>query len=401
MVIELTHMAPTGEAIGKHDGQVIFVPYGVPGDVIEIDIFHKRRNFARARITEILRPSSHRVIPPCRFFGSCGGCEWQHVDYEQQLIYKANAVKEQFTRIGKLPDVTVEPCIPSPTVWNYRNHTQFVLSHWRKPGYRRANTNTVVEVDHCHVIAPKLNELLAQQIQGSVFNDSTSYLRFDDRNEIHLRTGARTDEVTWFVTSEAGKLLNAGEKAVIHEQIGNAVFRISPDSFFQINTPMAEILVATILNKLEVNENHNVLDLYCGVGLFTVPIAERVHSVMGIESNPSSTSDAVYNLRHVSNATVLTEDVGNALADFGSKKTWHAIVIDPPRAGIEYAALKSIVALNAHQLIYVSCDPATLARDSRILCDRGYKLEHIQPFDMFPHTHHVETVAIFRRLSVA
>ena len=400
--IELMRMAPTGEAIGKHEGLVVFVPYGMPGDLVEVEIVHKRRSFSRGRILNILRPSPARTAPECKYFQTCGGCEWQHISYEQQLLFKTQAVHEQLTRIGKFAQVAVESCIPSPTQYHYRNHTQFVVSPHGVLGYREAGSQTVIEVDHCPVIATALsakldletrNPSLPDSLLATALNEATAH----EVNEIHLRAGANTGEVTAFVTNPDGVIKTMGDTGVINERIGAHAYRISPGSFFQINTKVTETLVSLVLKALGLGVEDDVLDLYCGVGLFTAPIAAQCHFVMGIEANPSATADALVNLKSFPNAVIMTADMTDALARPELNHRWDAIVVDPPRAGVEYESLLDILKLKPARLVYVSCDPATLARDARIICDRGYTLGTVQPLDMFPQTHHVETVALFTR----
>ncbi|HEY3343002.1 MAG TPA: TRAM domain-containing protein, partial [Anaerolineae bacterium] len=160
MLLELTDIAPTGEAIGRYEGLVIFVPYALPGELVEVELVHRRRTYARARLLKVVRPSVERITPPCPYFGVCGGCEWQHVGIEIQRAYKTRAVREQLARIGKLPNAEVQPCLGSDQPYNYRNHTQFVISANAKPSYNVAGSQTVVEVDQCPIIDTSLNDLL-------------------------------------------------------------------------------------------------------------------------------------------------------------------------------------------------------------------------------------------------
>ena len=396
-------MAPTGEALGRHEGMVIFVPYALPGERVEVELVHRRRTFARARLLSVLRPSPDRVHPPCSYFGVCGGCEWQHATIEAQRAYKTRAVKEQLTRIGKLPDAEVQPCIGGDHPYGYRNHTQFVLSPSGKPGYYVAGSKNVVEVDECLIIDRSLNELLRSQgnepapISQSVQKAKAEGI-YRSLREVHLRAGIRTQERIIVLEEEDGRCTLAQGQAPLHERVGDHLYAISPGSFFQVNTQVAELLVREVLASLSLSGTEHVLDLYCGAGLFTLPISERALTVIGIESNPAAVQDAATNLAGRTNARVLNADVTEALARDDIKTIpWNAVVLDPPRTGVAYEALQRLLALRVPRIIYVSCDPATLARDVRILCDSGYALRRVQPLDMFPQTHHVECVVSMTR----
>jgi 23S rRNA (uracil1939-C5)-methyltransferase len=401
MQIDLVSMAPTGEAIGRHEGMVVFVPLGLPGETVEADIIHRRRNFARARIRRVIRPAPQRVTPPCSYFGTCGGCQWQHADYAAQLAFKTNAVREQLTRIGKLTDVYVQPCLPSPKSYGYRNHTQFVLSPRHRPGYYVGGTKTVLEVQDCPILDESLREMVRtnrsetsavqDEIRSSPAADLLPHLR-----ELHLRAGVNTGERVSLFELDDGSSVVLGGQQHLQERVGDYTYTYSPTSFFQVNTGMAELLVKVVMAALSLRGAERVLDLCCGVGLFTLPISDRAAFVLGVESDPTATQDAALNLAGHANAKVITADVGEALHDeLVRTATWDAVVLDPPRAGIERTALHRVCDLRARRIVYVSCDPATLARDARLICDSGYTIRWVQPMDMFPQTHHVETAAVF------
>jgi 23S rRNA (uracil1939-C5)-methyltransferase len=405
MEIELTDMAPTGEAIGRDEGMIIFVPLGLPGERVEVEVTHRRRNYARARLVRVLRAAPERVEPRCPYFGACGGCEWQHASVTAQLAFKTRAVREQFRRIGKFDDAPVLPCIPSPVEYGYRNHTQFVLSSRGRPGYYAASTKMVVEVEECPISNPAINQQLAPLAgNGSPLRNQVEAARaaglLQDLRELHLRTGANTGERMIVLERNDGSTHVIDGPIPLHEEIGELRYAISPASFFQINTPAAELLVREVLQACELGDasEARVLELYCGVGLFTLPLSLRASHVLGIEASPSATADAAANLAGHANARVITGDVAEAVARRDVREqAWDIVVADPPRAGIEREALSRVIALGSGRIVYVSCDPATLARDARVICDGGYLLMRAQPLDMFPQTHHVETVATFEK----
>jgi 23S rRNA (uracil1939-C5)-methyltransferase len=368
--LELETMTPGGEALARHEGMVIFVPFGVPGERVRVRITQRKKRFAHAQIVDVLRAAPHRVEPGCRYFGICGGCEWQHISYAEQLLYKQAIVAEQFSRIGKFEDAAVLPCIPSPSPYGYRNHARLARSPRNRPGYRAAQSHAVVEVDDCPILEADLNRRLHEIAQ----------------------IGLPPGDGDWELRPDASIL-----------RVGDFSYTVSPDSFFQVNTAIAAHLVDEVLARLDLRGQARVLDLYCGVGLFTLPLSLRVAHVTGVEFNPFATADAAGNLAalrvdhpHMADTAILTASVEEALArpEIVDRR-WDAVVLDPPRVGVDHAALERIFALRPPQIVYVSCDPATLARDARILADGGYTLGPIQPLDMFPQTHHVESVARF------
>jgi 23S rRNA (uracil1939-C5)-methyltransferase len=398
MQLELTEIAPTGEAIGRHEGMVVFVPYALPGELVEVELVHRRRTFARARLVKVIRPSMERITPPCPYFGLCGGCEWQHVGIAQQRAYKTQAVKEQFTHIARLPDVEVQPCLGTDQPYHYRNHTQVVVSPHGRPGFNMAGTNKVVEIDACRISDARLNDLLVSQGAGKPPFDQAIQLAKEHGilsrlREVHLRAGAGINERMIVLEELDGRTSIAYGQPSLHERVGEFEYTISPASFFQVNTGIAELLVQEVLASLPLTGVERVLDLYCGAGLFSLPLSTRAGFVLGVESNPVAIRDARLNLSAHPNARFIVADVAEALVQDEIKATsWDAALLDPPRAGVAYEALQHLLALRVPRVTYVSCDPATLARDVRVCVDNGYTIKRIQPFDMFPQTHHVETV---------
>jgi 23S rRNA (uracil1939-C5)-methyltransferase len=364
VTLALTGMAPTGEAIGRHEGMVVFTPFGLPGETVRVRLVERKRTFARAEIVERLNDAPGRVAPVCPYFGRCGGCDWQHVVYSEQLRFKTALVAEQLARIGKFPDPPVQPCAGSPASYEYRNHARLHVTADGRPGYRAARSHAIVPVADCPICEPPLRALIAQVAGQGV--DPAS----DD--EIELRTWIDKIEVS-------GLVYHAGAGA-----------------FFQANTAVAALLVEAVLAALALDGSEHVLDLYCGVGLFTVPLAQRAAHVTGIEASPHAAADAERNLTAASlPGRILTGDVAEVLRSPQiAGQSWDAVLLDPPRTGVDPPALAALLDLCAPRLLYVSCEPATLARDLRVLVDGGYALQWVQPFDMFPQTRHVETLAL-------
>ncbi|MBI1298309.1 TRAM domain-containing protein [bacterium] len=368
--LELESMTPSGDALGRADGMVVFVPFGVAGERVSVRLVQHKKRFARGEIVEILRPSPQRTSPRCAYFGRCGGCEWQHIDYPAQVTYKTAIVEEQFRRIGRFEDAEVRPCLPSPSAYRYRSRARLARSERNRPGYRAAQSHAVIEVEDCPILEDSLNRKLHGVVESGLNNR---------RGDWELRPDTETI------------------------QVGEFEYRVSPDSFFQINLPIATQLVDEVMARLQLTGKERVLDLYCGVGLFTLPISLNAATVTGVEFSPTATNDAQYNLAalyrlhpHMAQSTVLTGAVEETLSHAEIVNTsWDVILVDPPRAGLDGIALAQIVDLSAPRIVYVSCDPATLARDARVLVDAGYHMGEVQPLDMFPQTHHVECVVGF------
>ncbi|PJF48679.1 MAG: class I SAM-dependent RNA methyltransferase [Chloroflexi bacterium] len=377
--VTLTALAPTGEAVGRlPDGRIAFVPFGLPGERVAIRITHERRRFVRAALHGVLCPSKARVMPMCPHFTRCGGCDWQHIAYPAQVDFKTGLVREQLHRLGGIADPPLRPCVPALHAFGYRNRIQLVASDdsagW---GYRMRHTHTVTPIQACPIAPPALNTLIATLPTANVaFAD----LRlFDDGPRV---VGAHPHALNTDGTITLGRWR----------------YFVPAEAFFQVNTAMAEVLVMEALRVLDPQPTWRVLDLYCGVGLFTRPLAERVAYVLGVERDAAAVRAAHRNVAGLA-AEVWAADVGEALARPALRRVrWDAVVLDPPRAGMARLALDRLIALRVPRVVYVSCDPATLARDLRRLLDAGYALESVQPLDLFPQTRHVEVVA---RLSLS
>ena len=373
ITLRLDTMTYGGEALGRHAGQAVFVTGGLPGEVVRIAVEEDRARFARGRVLEVIEPSPDRVVPRCPHFGfdsaACGGCQWQHIDYAAQLRYKTAIVCEQLQRLGRVLAPPVRDIIPSPAIWQYRNHAQFHLTAAGRPGFRAARSHRVVAIDECHVVEPPLAEWLRLNRRATAQADRVS-----------VRSG----------TLRADRLSGAAE---FH--IKDAALRVSGESFFQVNTALIETLIDEVLAGLVPQPAETILDAYCGVGLFSRFLAPRAGRVIGVESSASAVGDFRVNLAGFDQVEIRHARVEEALAQLA--EPLHAAVLDPPRAGCGPRVIEAVLARAIERVVYVSCDPATLARDVRRLIDGGYDLIEAQPIDLFPHTYHIETVALLRR----
>jgi len=400
--VNLTVLAYGGEAMGRlPDGRAVFVPFALPGEIARVRLVDERKGFARAELVEIIVPSPERIEPRCRHYGRCGGCHYQHLPYEAQLRAKTAVLRDQLERIGKLEDIPIRPMIPSPEPFNYRNYIQFHLTGEGKLGFFSMRSNEIMAIQECHLPEETINTIWPQ-------------LEFDpleDLERVGLRAG--TDDVQLILESAefqapelsveeltlsavhlspAGPLVMAGSDHVVI-QVLDRPFRVSAGSFFQVNTAMAAEMVNHLLENLELHPEMTVLDAYCGVGLFSAFLAPRTGRLAGIESSPSACDDFVENLDEFENVALYegtTEEVLPAL-DLQPD----LVLVDPPRSGLEPRALDGLLEKKPPQLVYISCDPATLSRDARRLVAGGFRLKQITPFDLFPQTYHIESISFW------
>ncbi|MBN8656629.1 MAG: class I SAM-dependent RNA methyltransferase [Anaerolineae bacterium] len=406
--ITLEKLTYGGEAMGRlSDGRAVFVPFGLPSETVRIQLTQEKQNFARGEILEILTPSPYRIEPKCKHFTQCGGCHYQNLPYEKQLLAKADILRDQLQRIGKIENPPVQVTVPSPNQWNYRNHVQFHLTDDGKIGFINSQGHKTLPIEECH---------LPETAIDAFRND----LQFESRmnlERVSLRSGASDDLMLILEseTEETPELEIEADISIVHIyedhpvviagsnsltiQVLGVDFHVSAPSFFQVNTPMAEKMVQHIQSQLPItNQPITLIDLYCGVGLFSKFFADKYAKVIGIESAPSSCEDFAINLDEFDNVEVYegaAEEILPALAPQLTQPTH--MIVDPPRAGLDKFALDAILQINPQVIAYVSCDPSTLARDAARLIKGGYTLQHATPFDLFPQTYHIESISIFTR----
>jgi len=404
--LELTAMAHGGSALGRHEGRVIFVPYTIPGETVRVELVEARARWGRGRLLEIVDPSPHRVEPPCPYFGPdrCGGCHFQHIAYEAQAEYKREVVIDQLARLGGLHDAKVQEIIGAEEPWAYRNHAQFNTTPEGQLGFLTADTHHVVPVEECLILDPLLNELRAALDMewpelhrlslrcGSATGDRMAVFELNHYEDFDIEVDFAVSCVILLADGETVVLMGNG---YLEEQVAGRDFRISANSFFQVNTAGAEALVAMVRDSLAPAKDKRLLDLYCGVGLFGLSLADQVGSVLGVESDPSAVADFHYNARGLDQIELIEGKVQSVLARINEPVD--LVLLDPPRSGAGQAVTGQIARLQPRRIAYVSCDPATLGRDARHLVENGYLLQEVHPVDLFPQTYHVESVALFIR----
>ncbi len=382
--VKLIDMAYGGEAVGRLGNQVVFASPGIPGETVDVEVISRKKDFLRGHVSRVVKPSPDRIQPRCEYFGSCGGCQWQHVEYERQLDLKRRIVIDQLRRVGKFSGAEVRPTIGFEPAWHYRNHARFSVGSDGDIGFARASSHDILSVGRCHLLHPTINEVLAQ-MQGVPRTGG-------GHPQITVRCGVHTGQILISPKLDLeGISLRSGGTHLTEELLGVS-FRISAASFFQVNTPLAEVMARTILEQLDPSPDDTVVDAFCGVGTFGLLLAGRVRNVVGIEDSEGALKDAAYNARGVDNVRFVRATTEQALPQVLERDA--LVILDPPRQGCHPRVVEALGRQRPRRVVYVSCDPATLARDLRLLAGQGLKLQHIQPIDVFPQTYHIECVAL-------
>ncbi len=440
--VSITDLNDTGEGVGRLGGRVVFVPDTVTGDRVLVRLVQVKLNYATGKLHQVLEESPHRIRPKCMVADKCGGCQWQHIASEYQQSAKHNLVVQALERIGGFTAPPVAPILTADSSLAYRNKATYPLKRSStgqvQAGYYQKGSHQLINLNQCPVQDSRLNPLLAeikqdiQQLGWSVYDERRHQGRL---RHLSLRIGRRTGEMllTLIATDwnlkdlevQAQKWLTRYPKLVgifvnrnpnrtnvifgsetrcvagqsyLREEFAGLEFQLLPETFFQVNTEAAEALLNAIAQQLALQGDEVLVDAYCGIGTFTLPLAQRVRQAIGLEVQSVSVAQAQLNAQRngISNVIFKTGAVETLLPQLGIKPD--VVLLDPPRKGCNREVIETLLDTSPGRIVYISCKPATLARDLKLLCQTGsYQLTHIQPADFFPQTSHVECAAFLVR----
>lgn len=439
---DLTH---EGNGVGKIDGYPLFVPYALPGEEAVVKVLKANKKFGYGKLVEMKKESTERVDPPCNVYYKCGGCQLQHMSYELQLDMKQNQVKNVMRKIAHLDHVPIHPTIGLEDPWRYRNKVQIPVGE--KNGelitgfYRMRSHDIIDEMERC-IIQDETNDIIVDAVR-EIANDLgiSAYDEDKDRGvlrHIMVRTGRTTKEIMVVLITRTDKLPHQEEliqrlteahpqiKSIVHninrkrtnvifgrktkviwgeeyiyDTIGDIRFAISPRSFYQVNPEQTKVLYDKALEYAQIDENDVVIDAYCGIGTISLFLAQKAKKVYGIEIVPDAIEDAKMNakINGITNAEFVVGEAEKVMPEWKNQGfTPDVIVVDPPRKGCEPEFLHAMIEMEPKRIVYVSCNPSTLARDLVILEEGGYETKEVQPVDMFSQTNHVELVALMSRV---
>jgi len=438
--VKITGYTSDGEGVARIDGQVVFIKHAIEGEVCEVRILRTTKTVAWAKIETILTPSPHRITPACPVYGPCGGCDFLHMTYEEELRHKQQRVVDALERVGGL-SVNVAPILATHQTDNYRNKAIFAVSDGPVTGFFRRRSHQVVPVTSCLIQTESANRA-ASALREWMGECNVSAYDEEARKglirHLFVRTATSTGRIAVCIVATAKSLPDVErltefirhhcpETASIvlctNINLGNVVlqgtfrtlwgedyltdalmglsFRLSPRSFFQVNPPQAERLYKHAYTYANLTGNETVLDLYCGTGTITLVMARGAKHAIGAEIVSSAVYDARENAKvnNIENAEFILADVADAAKELHSRGLRpDVVVVDPPRKGLTPDVITQIVEMSPKHIVYISCDPATLARDLKLLNEKGYQTKEVTPTDMFPRCAHVECVAVVHRI---
>jgi len=422
--VTLTGMAHRGPAVGRIDGQVVFAFYGIPGERVKVQMERRRKKFLHARVVEVLEASPDRTDPHCQYYGACGGCQWQHVDYTAQVRLKKQTVTEHFARIGK-QTVAIDAVHTPSSPWEYRYGCEIALS--REAGFRQRGSRRVVEIENCAISHPLISKLLATlnamirdgkipDLWGRNWVETRVIPQGEDTRLALILEGVRNvdleaepklgavlkalatipDAVSVSYRTPSGHVEPFAGEAIVGIELMGRTIQFPPGAFFQASVDMLPAAIARMRALAAVQSDETVLDLYCGVGIFGLYLAEDAQHVIGIEVDKQAIAAARqtaadWGLRNIDFWDLPAEKVTEDLPSVD------IAIVDPPRTGMDPRVLHAVAGSAPSRIVYLSCEPSTLARDAALLQDEGYRVERLELFDFFPQTYHIENLALFRR----
>ncbi|WP_366922807.1 23S rRNA (uracil(1939)-C(5))-methyltransferase RlmD [Metallumcola ferriviriculae] len=415
--LNIEDLTSEGNGVGRYHGLAVFVGDALPGEEVIAQITEVKKKYSRAKLLEVLTASEQRIAPRCNHFEYCGGCTLQHFQYPQQLAWKQSVVENALSRIGKI-ETEVLPVLGMQQPWQYRNKVQFqvgLVDGNKRLGLYAPGSHQLVPVETCH--------LLPEEFSGLVKNFNLLLDKGIPMKQVWLRKSFANGEimavvftngepfteaeallkhhdplVTVAVINDSNAKMSVVGKPRLKEQIGKYDFVLSPRAFFQVNTVQAEVLYETARNWANLTGQETLWDLYCGTGTVGIFMSEKCRRLVGIELNKAAVQDAKLNARlnGVKNASFRHGKAEERLKDLWQADDANVVILDPPRQGCDQRLLHQLLELGPEKIIYISCNPATLARDLKTLSD-AYQIKKVQPVDMFPQTGHVECVVLIEK----
>jgi 23S rRNA (uracil1939-C5)-methyltransferase len=442
--LEISDLSDTGDGVGRFDQRVVFVPDTVVGDRILARLIHVKPKYAHATLKQILLPSPHRIRPSCIVADKCGGCQWQHIDYNYQLQAKQNQVIQALERIGGFNNPPVDPVLTTPSFFGYRNKVTYPLgisaTGQVQAGYYQKGSHQLINLNQCPIQDQRLNPLLAeikQDIQNRGWSIYNEKIHQGEIRHLSLRIGRNTGEMLLTLVVKNGKLPGLETQAeewlqhypllvgillnrnsdrtnvifgkettciagspYLREKFADLEFQVRPDTFFQVHTETAAALLQVIDSQLNLQGHEIIIDAYCGIGTLTLPLAKKAAQVIGLEVQQSAIEQANFNAQQngIKNVKFQVGAVEKILPEIDIIPD--IVLLDPPRKGCQANVIKSLHNMKPSRIVYISCKVATLARDLKILCDQElYKLTRVQPADFFPQTAHIEAAAFLEKIT--
>ena len=406
----------SGEGVARIDGKAAFIPFAIPGETVDVEIVEQKKSFLRARLEQVVMVSPDRVEPPCPHYFKCGGCSYQHVSYERQLELKRKVVQDSLQRIGAI-EVEVNPIPGMDNPWRYRNKVEWHVGREAGQltmGYYMNDSRTLTGIDSCLLISQSMQDY------SNYIKARLSELRIPEGCEVILRQSSANQEMMLIFVGtgsseiDFAKMLNYQEAASIYsidqgvpqlhygdtnlpETIFDLEYQVSPLAFFQVNHQQTEKMMEIIKKFAQIGSADTVLDAFCGTGSIALALAGSAHRVVGVESFKAAIKDAKRNAfnNNITNCKFIKGACEDIIS--GLDEQFDVVILDPPRTGCKPALIEAIVQISPQRVVYVSCNPATLARDLKIFVQAGYQVQTVQPIDMFPQTGHVETVVLMSR----
>jgi len=420
-LVTIHSMAFKGYGVSRVNGKVLFIPHTIKGEEAQVEITEEKKTYSLGKVRHLLRPSPWRVDPPCPYFGQCGGCHWQHIDPALQVEFKKEILQDTLTRLGGLERVPPIAVTPSPQPYHYRLRVQLKVQG-EAIGYYEERSHRLVAIEHCAIAHPLVNRILTALRQSLPLFRSLEEIEInvspeEEQGTLRLHSRRFSPDTEHLLPEFQSKhpvlkgMILAGGKRVKrfgdpvlyftisfrrHNEDRSLRLRTSPESFFQVHLEQNQRLIQAVHEWADVQPQERVLDLYSGVGNFTLPLAVGAKEAWGIEENPRAVEDARFNADQngIPSCTFIQGKVEDVLKTLAAKR-FEVVVLDPPRTGCK-RIVNQITQLEPKRIIYVSCEPTTLARDLRLFLERGYRLEDLRLLDLFPQSYHMEVVALLR-----